>query len=134
MSKKNLYILLAFLSMVGYAWLGWNTAEDSATPTACIFKALTHLPCPSCGTTRALTILMNGDIRGSLLINPLGVLLALALAIIPLWIIVDTLRRNDSLFRWYVSMERSFATHKWISVPAITVVLLNWFWSIAKGL
>jgi len=134
MKKKQLYILLIGLSIAGYAWLGWNVVESSATPTACVFKAVTHLPCPSCGITRALTLLMSGDIRESLFINPFGALLALALVIIPLWIIADTLRGNDSFFRWYVSVERSVVKRKWISVPAIALVVLNWFWNIAKGL
>jgi hypothetical protein len=134
MKKKQLYILLIGLSLAGYAWLGWNVAESSATLNACIFKAATHLPCPSCGTTRALTLLMSGDVRGSLFINPFGALLALALVIIPLWVVIDVLRRSDSLFRWYVLVERSLVKRKWISVPAIALVVLNWFWNIAKGL
>jgi predicted ferric reductase len=77
---------------------------------------------------------VNGDIGGALVINPLGALIALAFTIVPLWIIIDMLRRSDSLFRWYVSAETGLVKHKWISVPAITVVLLNWFWNIAKGL
>jgi hypothetical protein len=134
MKKNQLYILLLSISLVGYAWVGWNVAEDSATPTACLLKAATHLPCPSCGTTRALILLMDGEIRGSLLVNPFGVVLALALVIVPLWVVIDTLRRGDTLFRFYVAAERQLAQNKWISVPAIAVVLLNWFWNIAKGL
>lgn len=134
MKKNQLYILLLSLSLVGYAWLGWNVAEESATPTACIFKAVTHLPCPSCGTTRALVVMMRGDIGASLLINPFGLLLALALVIVPLWIVVDALRRRDSLFRSYVEAERSLSENRWISVPALAAVVLNWCWNIAKGL
>ena len=134
MTKKKLYILLAGLSLAGYAWLGWNVANSSATPAACMFKAVTHVPCPSCGTTRALVVLMNGDVRGSLLINPLGAFLALALVIVPLWMVVDALSRNDSLFRLYTTSERFLASSKWISASAVAIVVFNWFWSIAKGL
>ena len=134
MKKNQLHILLMSLSLVGYAWLGWNVSEEAATPAACIFKAVTHLPCPSCGTTRALVVLMRGDIEASLLINPFGLLLALALVIVPLWIVADALRRRDSLFRFYVEAERSLSESKWISVPALAVVVLNWCWNIAKGL
>ena len=134
MNRNSLYILLIGLSLVGYSWLGWNIAEDSTTPTACMFKAVTHLPCPSCGTTRALVLLMKGDISGSLLVNPFGVILALALVIVPVWVAIDTLRRSDTLFRWYNLAEHALAANKWLSVPAIAIVLLNWFWNIAKGL
>lgn len=137
MNRKQLYILLLGLSLAGYLWLGWNLAESSgtlATPSVCLFKSLTHLPCPSCGTTRALVLLMQGNIGRSILENPFGVFLALALVVVPLWIAVDTLRRSDSLLRWYVSGERLLSGNKWISVPAIALVVINWVWNIAKGL
>jgi len=137
---KKTYILLAILSMAGYAWLGWNLVEDSSAPTACpvngacLFKAVTHLPCPSCGTTRALVLLMEGEVRGSLLVNPFGAVLGLMLIIVPIWILLDTIRKSNGFFRCYSLAERVLATNKWISASAIAVVLLNWFWNISKGL
>jgi hypothetical protein len=38
---------------------------------ACTFKAVTGIPCPTCGTTRSLMYLAYGDITGSLIMNPL---------------------------------------------------------------
>jgi predicted ferric reductase len=81
-----------------------------------------------------LVVLMRGDIGASLLINPFGLLLALALVIVPLWIVVDALRMRDSLLQSYLAVERSFAQHKWISFPAIALVLVNWIVNIMKGL
>lgn len=60
--------------------------------------------------------------------------MALAMIVIPLWIAADTVRRSDSFYRSYGMMERVFASNKWISISAIMVVLLNWFWNIKKGL
>ncbi len=134
MKKNHLYIFLISLSLVGYAWLGWNVVEESTTPTTCMFKTITHLPCPSCGTTRAMVLLVNGNMEASLLVNPFGVLLALAMVIVPLWILADMIRKNDSLFRFYVVAEGLLMNNKWVSVPATAAVLLNWFWNIAKGL
>ena len=37
----------------------------------CPFRAVTGIPCPSCGSTRSLVHLANGDIAGSLILNPL---------------------------------------------------------------
>lgn len=42
--------------------------------TGCVFKAGTGVPCPSCGSTRALESLAAGDLVGALLVNPLAVL------------------------------------------------------------
>jgi len=137
MPKRNLYVFLAGLSLVGYAWLGWNSIEGSqhsAMPSVCLFKEVTGLPCPSCGTTRSLLLLMNGEFRASLLMNPLGLLLAAAIVVIPVWIAVDVLRRNDSFFRRYVQMEQLLLRNRPLAVAAAAIVALNWFWNIAKGL
>ncbi len=137
MNKKKLYIFFAVLSAVGYVWLGWNALEQSAhtsIPTVCLFKEVTGIPCPSCGTTRSLVALIHGNIKESFLINPFGLVLALALLVIPLWIAADTLRRSDSFYKYYGLVERSLSANKWISGFAVFIVVLNWIWNITKGL
>jgi hypothetical protein len=66
--------------------------------------------------------------------NPIGVLLALGLIVIPGWVVVDVVRKRDSLLRWYAKGERLFSGNKWIAVPAVALVVLNWVWNITKGL
>jgi hypothetical protein len=136
MGKKRLYIFLLLVSLTGCSWLAWNIFEATfhrVTTSLCLFKAITHLPCPSCGTTRSMLLLVNGYIGKSLWINPFGVVLSFALFIIPFWILADILWKSDSFFRRYVSAERLLTQRKWLSVPAIAVVLLNWIWNIIKG-
>ena len=57
---------------------------------ACPFHALTGLPCPGCGATRAALALARGDLGGALAWNPLAALAliggVLACALAPLWI------------------------------------------------
>jgi Protein of unknown function (DUF2752) len=38
----------------------------------CGFVRMFHIPCPGCGMTRAVTLLMAGDWRGSLHMHPLA--------------------------------------------------------------
>ena len=40
--------------------------------SVCLFKALTGLPCPTCGSTRALGRLVHFDLAGALAMNPLA--------------------------------------------------------------
>jgi|ERR1041385_799059 hypothetical protein len=137
MDRKTLYLLLLGLSMAGYAWLGWNIVHEQGgdeTPTLCIFKEITHLPCPACGTTRSLILLVHGKLRESLLTNPSGGMLAIAMIIVPLCILTDVLRKRDSFFRWYQSAEILLARKKWISIPTMTLLVVNWVWNISKGL
>lgn len=43
---------------------------------ACPFRAATGLPCPACGSTRAVRAALAGDFGRSLYLNPLPFLLA----------------------------------------------------------
>ena len=137
MNRKQLYTFLLAFTLAGYAWIGWNLVEGAGSPSTssvCLFKAVTHLPCPSCGTTRAIVLLAHGDVGRSILESPFGVLLALGLIIVPGWVIVDIARRKDSLLRWYVKGEHLLSSNKWVAVPAVALVVINWVWNIAKGL
>jgi Protein of unknown function (DUF2752) len=137
MVKRNLYIVLVCLSLGGYVWIGWNFLEGtahSAIPSVCLFKEITGLPCPSCGTTRSLVLLMHGEFRESLMMNPFGMLLAVALIVIPLWVVADTLSNSESFYRRYVQMEQLLMHNKLLAVCAVVIVALNWAWNITKGL
>jgi hypothetical protein len=137
MSRKRIYRLLGLFSLAGYAWLAWNGAglvSGKLVPGVCMFKSIMHIPCPSCGATRAILLFLHGNIVESLLLNPLGALLFIALIVVPIWLLADVLLKRESLFRFYNGMENTLRKHVWISVPLIAIVLVNWFWNIAKGL
>lgn len=56
----------------------------------CSFARATHLPCPGCGSTRAVWALAHGDVAGALRMNPLGPVLAALVGLLGL------------LVTWYV--------------------------------
>jgi Protein of unknown function (DUF2752) len=135
--KKRIYRILVLLSLAGYGWLGWNIVEGTAhssVPSVCLFKEVTGLPCPSCGTTRSLLLLLHGEVSAAFMTNPFGLLLAFALAIVPLWIAIDVARKKESFYRLYLWVEGLFIQSKWVTGSAVTVVVLNWIWNIAKGM
>lgn len=71
---------------------------------ACPFRALTSLPCPTCGLTRVLLLLADGRVAEALRLAPLPTLLvggALALGLLEglrLWLQRDSL--DHVLTRW----------------------------------
>lgn len=77
---------------------------------------------------------MQGNFRESFFVNPFGIIGALALVVIPFWILIDTIKRNDSFYRSFLKIESLFATKHWLSFWAIVIVMLNWFWNMSKGL
>lgn len=56
---------------------GWLLPIISFAPD-CVFKGLTGIPCPTCGSTRSMVHLAHGDILTALALNPLTTLCLLA--------------------------------------------------------
>jgi hypothetical protein len=50
-----------------------NTSSGFTTgPTLCMFRNVTGLPCPFCGTTRSIGHILIGNFESALRLNPLG--------------------------------------------------------------
>jgi len=136
MSRNKLYVLLSAACIAGYGWLiftFYRGIEHLAEPHVCLFKQVTTIPCPSCGSTRSVLSLIKGDIAGAFYWNPFGLVLIAILLIAPLWISYDLISRKDTLFSTYSRTEMQLR-NKWIAIPAILIVIINWIWNINKGL
>ena len=131
--RRRLYPLLLLLISCGYVWLlvcnnnssrglGWN---------GCLTRYIFHIPCPSCGTTRAVRAAFHGEWLESLCFNPLGILLAAMMVIIPFWILVDVFTGSTSLLKAYCFIERKFRTWPY-ALGGILALLINWIWNLTK--
>ena len=136
MRRNKLYVLLSTACAAGYIWLAITYNQlviNSIEPGLCIFKRLTNIPCPSCGSTRSVLTLMKGDIQSGLFLNPFGIILMIIMIISPFWIFFDVVSRKETLLNAYIKTEL-FLKRKWIAIPAILLVFMNWIWNISKGL
>ena len=136
MVRNKLYAILAAACAAGYTWLlltYYRNISNESDFGVCLFKQVTGIPCPSCGSTRSVLALLKGDFAGALFWNPFGILIMLILIISPVWMIYDIVLRKESLYNFYIRSEQFFK-RKWIAIPAIILVLLNWIWNIYKGL
>jgi hypothetical protein len=97
-----------------------------------MIKKVTGLPCPSCGTTRSIFSVLDGDISHAVHWNPFGLVVFTLMIISPTWILVDVLFSKETFLRWYGRVENLIRS-RWIAIPAIGLVLANWIWNIAKG-
>jgi hypothetical protein len=102
--------------------------------TVCIFKNVTGWACPSCGITRSVLSLLHGRIGEALWINPLGILAALLLVLIPVWLIRDVVLNQQSFLKVFRQAEDAIRTKKSIYIPLIMLVVINWGWNIMKDL
>ena len=134
--KKNIYFILLAGCVAGYIWLFLNLytgLSQTHQTSICILKHATGIPCPSCGSTRSIVAILQGHFSEALQWNPLGFLLFLILILSPIWILFDIVTKKESLLRFYIRTEIKFKQKK-IAIPAIALLMLNWYWNICKGL
>ena len=120
--------------LAGFIYLFYNIYTlQSQTFRVCIINNVTGYPCPSCGTTRAVTLLLEGKITESLLLNPFGIVVAVAMTLFPFWVVLDIMFKKESFFRTYKKAETTIRK-PWLASILILLVLLNWIWNIYKHL
>ena len=92
----------------------------------CPFHTLTGLPCPGCGTTRAVFALARGDVAGAIGWNPLAALTLLAgfvaCALAPAWV---TLRGPLPV------LSAEFPVRARTALVAL--LALDWAYLVARG-
>ena len=134
MTRNKLYSLLLIACLAGFIYLFYNIHTlQSQTFRVCIIKNVSGYPCPSCGTTRAVTLLLNGRFIESLVLNPIGIVVAIIMIIFPIWILIDIIFKKETFYFWYKKAEGTIRK-PWLASILIVLVLLNWIWNIYKHL
>ena len=87
----------------------------------CAFKAFTGIPCPTCGTTRSLMHLAHGDLRGSLLMNPV---FALVMVLALLWFLYNSIVLLFNASR--LSLSLTSTESNFVRFITLSAMLLNW--------
>ena len=137
LNRNKLYFFLLIACIAGYTWVIYNYHSGSdgykEGINTCIIKQVTTIPCPSCGTTRSIISLVNGNFLESLYWNPLGIILVMIMVISPIWILIDFIFKKKSLYTTYRKTEKVIQ-NKYIAIVLIILILANWVWNIQKGL
>ena len=105
----------------------WALGLDRIPLTLCVFKGLTGLPCPTCGSTRALGRLFALDLAGALAMNPFTTLLALVLAA---WALTDLVLLP---FRRALELDISPRLGAALRAGALVLFLANWVYLVLAG-
>lgn len=136
LDRNKLYSILLIACLAGYIWLYFSMTKnltENKSVEFCLIKRVTNIPCPSCGSTRSIILLIKGDFIGALNLNPIGYLVAIIMIIAPVWIIIDTIIKSNTLFYFYQKTETYLKKPKY-AIPLILLVIINWIWNIAKEL
>jgi hypothetical protein len=119
----------ALLGLLGVAGLGALLALRALHlhSVVCTFKAVTGVPCMTCGGTRATWRLLALDPGGALVLNPLA---TVAVVGIGLWALADlALLPRGSALRLRLSPRAANVAR----VGGALALLLNWAYLIAVG-
>lgn len=128
MTLRGFYTLSAAGCLGGWLWtIGSMASAGQGVWKGCLFKMLLHVPCPSCGATRAVMAVFRGDVVEAFCLNPLGLLLAAGLVLLPVWLLADLLRRRATLYRLFLRMDKLLQRRR-VFVVFVCVILVNWAW------
>jgi len=106
----------------------WPELSHSLPP--CPFRTLTGVPCPTCGTTRAVLALSHGHVGEAFLHNPMVTvgLFFTGLAAV-LWAVAHA--GGKSLPKALASLDRHWPW--WLRVGVTLALVANWAWVVARG-
>ena len=132
MTRRQLYFLALFLGLAGQIWIAYSykklERQEEAFNT-CIFKRVTGIPCPSCGTIHSIVSILHGDLRKALNENPLGFAGILVVAIIPYWMLADLVLGRESFYKFYLLIN-TFLKKKPVLFGLLLSVLLLWVYKL----
>ncbi|HLA79352.1 MAG TPA: DUF2752 domain-containing protein [Vicinamibacteria bacterium] len=118
--------IFAAIGVAGAMAVGWLHL-DHLPFTVCSLKALTGIPCFSCGGTRALGRLFAFDLGGALAMNPLMTLGGLGIAI---WGLADL-----ALLPWgrAVRVQVPPMVARVLRIAIVVALVLNWVFLVVAG-
>ncbi len=90
---------------------------------SCVFKALTGIPCPTCGSTRSIVYLSHGDVISAFLMNPLVGLCAAGAVLLLFYSIITLAFHAPRIGVLFTEKEKDQVRRS-----AILLVLLNWLY------
>jgi hypothetical protein len=100
---------------------------DRLPLTFCVFKGLSGLPCPTCGSTRTVARLFDLDPAGALAMNPFTTIVAVVLAA---WAVVDLLLLPS---RRALRVGFSPRLGRVLRIAALVAFMANWVYLLAMG-
>ncbi len=94
-------------------------------PSLCVFRNVTNLPCPTCGTTRATLAFARGDVLAGVLYNPF-VVTALAIGL--------TLCAIQWVFGRRIEVHLAPRSKRFGWALVAVLFLTNWAYLLARGI
>lgn len=125
------YLLFTSFFTLGWIWITYNLiSSPHKTISVCLFKNVTGLPCPSCGSTKSVTSILSGNWSDGLQYNPIGYILLLTMMVMPVWLLYDLISKRTSLLNNYLNIELKIKKKPIIAIFGILLIALTWIWNL----
>jgi len=85
----------------------------------CAMKALTGFPCPSCGMTTSISLVMHGDLAAASEANPAGLIVAGLGLVATVWLAAVAAGMPSGTF----TVDE---TIKWLTIAGTATAMLRW--------
>ena len=124
--KRNEAIFLFVIYILGIIWIiagrayGWKI-------TVCPIKLLSGLPCPGCGTTRAIEMVLDGDMIGGIMMNPNIILVAAIAMGAPFILAANFLYGKD-----YMRIADRWLNRRPVFISLIFFEMTIWMYNIVR--
>jgi len=94
----------------------------------CFFYNILKIPCPGCGLTRALTSLLNGNLKESLEYNFMLIPLILSYIAYSIYYIYGALKGENKLEKFFIKYK------KYIIIIVVIITIFIWIRNITNPL
>ena len=130
---NNFYLTAGLFIAAGWLWFLWSATTGFQSGTSpCIFRNITGHPCPACGSTRSVQMIVSGNWQEAFLFNPLGYIVAFGMLLLPAWTLFDLITRRNSAYRAFLAFDRKVKERPVILIFILIPIMLNWIWNLTK--
>ena len=123
---ERLILVFCAASMFVGAPLLWSANVTGFPVPRCPWKCATGLPCAGCGGTRAVTLLLRGDLPAAFATNPGAVTAVMAVALLALY-------ASMVLFLRLEPVRPAFLRGRFLRSAVIAALGANWIYLLLAG-
>ena len=131
--QRKFYWLMSGGITISWLWVLYNLQyKQSNGFSPCLFSNAVGLPCPSCGTTRGIVAILQGDLYAVSQFNALSYVAVIALVVFPIWLIADLVRNRPTIHNAYVALEHFGKRRPAFWFIILTLIAANWIWILCN--
>ena len=123
---KRETIILSALYLLGIAWM-FIYIHYKVNILLCPTKWALGIPCPGCGMTRALSLLLKGDMVAAVTMNPNIMIALVGIVLAPFLLFSQWFTNRD-----YMGRINSLLNRKLFLIPFCTFEIMIWAYNIMR--